>query len=129
MSSNKVEITLEDQERINKFSRLNQRRHELNSEIKHFKKLKEDVEEASDEMMLADEETTRYVVGECFIHLENDDATARIEAYQEQLDEDVATAKEEVERVKGEMEGLKAQLYAKFGKTINLEDSFGDEDA
>ena len=44
-----MEITLEDQERINKFSRLNQRRHELNSELKHFKKLMEDVEEASGE--------------------------------------------------------------------------------
>lgn len=83
----------------------------------------------ADEMMLADEETTRYVVGECFLHLPNADAEARIEAYSAQLAEDVATAKAEVERVKGEMEALKAQLYAKFGKTINLEDSFAEEDA
>lgn len=40
---------MEDQERINKFSRLNTRRHELNAEIKHLKKLKEDVDEASGE--------------------------------------------------------------------------------
>ena len=42
-----VDVTSEDQGRINRFSQLNIRRHELVAEGRHLKKSKEDIEEAS----------------------------------------------------------------------------------
>ena len=38
-----------------------------------------------------------------------------------QIDEDVAKLEESLAEIRDEMKGLKVQLYARFGKSINLE--------
>lgn len=39
----------------------------------------EDLEEAENELMLADEETVPYLMGECFVRLEKDEAEERVQ--------------------------------------------------
>lgn len=85
-------------------------------------KLLEDLEEASNELMVSDEDTVRYVTGDCFVSCAPDAAETR-------LQKDTHTAGAEVERltvelasIKGEMDALKTVLYARFGNNINLED-------
>ena len=53
---NDVEVSAEDQERINKFSRLNQRYDEIGSELEELSKQVEDLEEMETELELVDED-------------------------------------------------------------------------
>ena len=39
----------------------------------------------------------------------------------EQIDEEVLRLEDSLQELRDEMKGLKAQLYARFGKSINLE--------
>lgn len=72
--------------------------------------------------MLSDEDTVRFVLGECFVALDKDQAEARLEAQSSECDKDLATYAKELEGVKAQMTELKVQLYAKFGNSINLEE-------
>jgi prefoldin subunit 4 len=85
-------------------------------------RLLEDLEDASNEIMLADEEQTRFVVGGCFIHLENDDAEERLQSATDKTKEEIEQHEAELEELEGKMSKLKAVLYSKFGKSINLEE-------
>ena len=51
-----VEVRREDQDKINKFSRLHQQEGNLEEELKTKQKDKEDLEEISNELELADED-------------------------------------------------------------------------
>ncbi|GLJ08450.1 hypothetical protein SUGI_0089040 [Cryptomeria japonica] len=68
-----TEVTWEDQQNINKFGRLNNRFHELEDEIKAKKEMTENLEDASNELILADEEIVRFQLGEVFSHMPKDD--------------------------------------------------------
>ena len=73
-------------------------------------------------MELADEdELVPYRVGDCFVSL-------KVEEVQELLEKRTGEVEEEIERLKEAMGGnretmeeLKVQLYAKFGRAINLD--------
>ncbi|RUP44777.1 hypothetical protein BC936DRAFT_149025 [Jimgerdemannia flammicorona] len=83
---------------------------------------KEYLEDLSQELELADEdEPVRYKIGDSFIHLTLEDAQARIARDQEVVDQQLEEVKTRIDDVTGKMGGLKTQLYAKFGKAINLE--------
>ena len=62
-------------------------------------------------------------VGESFVHMSQNEATARMEEMKAKLDADVQKLDEEKRRVTDEMAKLKTALYAKFGDTINLDNS------
>lgn len=53
-----MEVLAEDQERINQFSRLNQRYDEIGSELEELDKQVEDLEEMETELELLDEDET-----------------------------------------------------------------------
>jgi hypothetical protein len=53
--------------------------------------------------------------------METDDATEKLNALAADLEEDIAKQQAECVDIDKEMAGLKVHLYAKFGKTINLE--------
>jgi prefoldin subunit 4 len=80
----------------------------------------EDLEDAGNELMLADDESVRYVSGECFIHIPKETAEERLQ----KLSETVTKEKEEyegrMETTSERMKELKAILYGKFGSSINL---------
>mmetsp|Transcript_47713 Transcript_47713/g.121747 ORF Transcript_47713/g.121747 Transcript_47713/m.121747 type:complete len:118 (-) Transcript_47713:170-523(-) len=117
-----MEVTLEDQESINTYSRLNNRRHELQADIAGKKKAAEDLEDAGNELMLADESEALYLVGECFLHFTNDEAEERVNAAVAVNTDELARLEDELGKVTSEMKALKSQLYGKFGSSINLEE-------
>ncbi len=74
-----ADVTLEDQNKINAFSRLNLKVKELEAQLSVRRRALEDYEEAENELMLLDEDVVPYVVGECFAHLPKDEVEERLQ--------------------------------------------------
>lgn len=72
-------MAYEDQQKINTFSRLNVRVHELRAQVAAKKRAAEDFEEAGNEVMLLDDETVPFVVGECMVHLPREEVEERLQ--------------------------------------------------
>lgn len=119
----RAEVTLEDQKRINTFSRLNARMHDLMAQVKAKKKYLEDLEDAGNELMLSDEETIRFAIGDCFVHIEKDNAEERMQNGSDETSADLASLKKSIDEIQGQLTELKGLLYGKFGNSINLEES------
>ncbi|KAK7269195.1 hypothetical protein RIF29_21913 [Crotalaria pallida] len=117
-----TEVTWEDQQNINKFGRLNNRFHELEDEIKIAKETNENFEDASNELILTDEEVVRFQIGEVFAHVPKDEVENRIEEMKEVTSQKLEKLEEEKESVLAQMSELKKILYGKFKDSINLEE-------
>lgn len=74
-----TDVSFEDQQKINTFSKLNARKHELEAQIAAKKRAIEDYEEAGNEAMLMDDETVPFVVGECLVHLPREEVEERLQ--------------------------------------------------
>ena len=137
-----AEVTLEDQKQINRFARLNGKEEDLDAVLKNLQRQLDNVKEANDELMLADDDdlddldddkTTRdlsnihFRVGESFIAVTKDDAEKLLEVKQKELEAEVAELQSRIAPMKEEMLNIKAKLYAKFGTNINLDHD--DEEA
>jgi len=117
-----VEVRREDQDKINRFSRLHQRETTLEEQLKAKHKEKEDLEEISTELELADEdELIPYKIGDSFVSLPLPDVQTLLSSSTEQIDEEVTKLEETLSGVQDEMKELKVALYARFGRSINLE--------
>ncbi|KAJ2609090.1 hypothetical protein H4S08_004191 [Coemansia sp. RSA 1365] len=120
----KAEVTWEDQQHINQFSKLNGRAERLDEE---YKQQKEEAEYLSDLVMelelLDEDEPVLYKIGEAFIEFTLEKAQARVEKDKERIDQRVADLNSQMSSVEFEMDELKKKLYGKFGKAINLEKS------
>ncbi|KAL6565670.1 Prefoldin subunit 4 [Orobanche hederae] len=121
-SASETEVTWEDQQNINKFGRLNNRLHELDDEIKTAKETNESLEDASNELILTEEDIVRFQIGEVFAHVPRDDVEARIEEMKEATGKNLEKLEEEKESIVAQMAELKKILYGKFKDSINLED-------
>lgn len=117
-----AEVTWEDQQNINTFGRLNNRFHELEDEIKIAKETNENLEDASNELILTDEEVVRFQIGEVFAHLTKDEVESRIEQMKEVNSKKLEKLEEEKDSVVAQMAALKKILYGKFKDSINLEE-------
>ncbi|KAL9686465.1 hypothetical protein QQ045_023925 [Rhodiola kirilowii] len=117
-----TEVTWEDQQNINKFGRLNNRFHDLEDEIKLATEVNESLEDAGNELILADEEVIRFQIGEVFVHLSNDEVETRIEKMKEETSKNLEKLEEEKESIISQMAELKKILYGKFKDSINLEE-------
>ncbi|XP_057960365.1 probable prefoldin subunit 4 [Malania oleifera] len=117
-----TEVTWEDQQNINKFGRLNNRFHELEDEIKTAKETNDNLEDASNELILTDEEIVRFQIGEVFAHVPNEEVESRIEQMKEVNSKKLEKLEEEKESVVAQMSELKKILYGKFKDSINLEE-------
>ena len=118
-----VHISLEDQQKINKFARLNSRLEDLKDELKSKKAEIQTLEDASTDLMMLDDDDEKvpYQVGEVFVHLTQDECQQKIEESKDNLADAVKSVNSKAEVIREEMSGLKSQLYAKFGSAINLE--------
>ncbi|KAK4427683.1 putative prefoldin subunit [Sesamum alatum] len=121
-SGSETEVTWEDQQNINKFGRLNNRLHELDDEIKMAKEKNESLEDASNELILTDEEVVRFQIGEVFAHVPKEEVESRIEEMKEVTSKNVEKLEEEKESILAQMAELKKILYGKFKDSINLEE-------
>ncbi|KAK4133147.1 Prefoldin, subunit 4 [Trichocladium antarcticum] len=117
-----IEVRREDQDRINQFSRLHQHELSIEDELKTKNKEKEELEDITSELELADEEdTVPYKIGEAFFHLPLPQAQELLGLSTARIEEEVGELEEKMGAVREEMTQLKVELYARFGKTINLE--------
>jgi len=117
-----AEVTREDQDKINAFSRLHNREKKYEEELEHKQKEKEDLEEISTELELADEdELVPYHIGDSFMSVPLPEAQSLLEESSKEIEEDVSKLEGTLTEIRDEMKQLKAQLYARFGRSINLE--------
>jgi prefoldin subunit 4 len=112
--NNDSEVTWEDQDRINKFSKLNVKLDRLESMFTTKKTEKEYLEDLSNELELADEDElikyfilTRYRVGECFVSLTLEECQARIEQEQQLINGELDKFEEVIGGVNKDMAKLK----------------------
>ncbi|KAF9073648.1 Prefoldin beta-like protein [Rhodocollybia butyracea] len=118
-----TEVTWEDQQQINLFSKLNTRMKAFEAKIDEAKQEKEALDDLSTELELTDEdETVLYKVGETFLHMPLPRATKRLEKDQTDLDAKLAQLTDSSTQCETEMKKLKVALYAKFGTAINLDE-------
>ncbi|KAK7337914.1 hypothetical protein VNO77_18505 [Canavalia gladiata] len=117
-----TEVTWEDQQNINKFGRLNNRFHELEDDIKTAKETNDNLEDASNELILSDEEIVRFQIGEVFAHVPKDEVESKLEQMKEVTGQKLGKLEEEKESVLAQMAELKKVLYGKFKDSINLEE-------
>ncbi|KAL1305545.1 hypothetical protein AAFC00_007154 [Neodothiora populina] len=117
-----TEVRREDQDKINRFSTLHQKVKLLDAELKTKQKDREDLEEVSGELELADEdEKVSYKIGDSFFSLPLEEVQELLAGSVEKIDAEVNTIEEKLSTVQEEMQALKAALYGRFGKSINLE--------
>jgi prefoldin subunit 4 len=64
----------------------------------------------------------RYKVGETFLHLPLPQALSRLEKDIAAVTSEIATLSDSADDCVTQMNGLKAMLYAKFGRSINLDE-------
>ncbi|KAK7710620.1 hypothetical protein SLS63_012894 [Diaporthe eres] len=114
-----VEVRREDQDKINKFSRLHQRELKYEEELK---KEKEELDDITMELELADEDDKiPYKIGDSFFHVTVSQAQGMLEASTTRIEEDVSQLEDKLSTAREEMTQLKVELYARFGRSINLE--------
>jgi len=122
LSLDETEVRREDQEKINRFSRLHAREAILEEVLQQKNKDKEDLEEVSGELELADEdERLNYKVGDSFVLLPQPAAQKMLWQSMETINEELRAVESRLESVREEMRSLKVDLYATFGRIINLE--------
>ncbi|KAE9403921.1 Prefoldin, subunit 4 [Gymnopus androsaceus JB14] len=118
-----TEVTWEDQQKINLFSKLNTRMRNFDAKMKEAKQEKEALDDLSTELELADEdEPVLYKVGETFLHLPLPRAMKKLEKDGADLDAKLLNLSESSQQCETEMKQLKVALYAKFGSAINLDE-------
>ncbi|XP_069740708.1 prefoldin subunit 4 isoform X2 [Narcine bancroftii] len=118
-----VNVTFEDQQKINKFARNNNRLLELREEIELKKKQLQNLEDASADIMMFEDDATLvpYQIGEVFINHSQDETQDMLEAAKQSLQDEIQALQFRVEAIQHVLSDLKVQLYAKFGNNINLE--------
>ncbi|KAH6914883.1 prefoldin [Coprinopsis sp. MPI-PUGE-AT-0042] len=114
---------VEDQQRINSFSKLNSRIKLIEQKLEGLKQEKEALDDLSPELELADEdEPVLYKIGDTLVHMPLARALKRLERDQGKIDEQVSSLSSQADECEVKMKELKVQLYAKFGKAINLDE-------
>ncbi|KAL2214258.1 Gim complex component GIM3-like protein [Sarocladium strictum] len=117
-----VEVRREDQDKINKFSRLHQRELALEEELQGKSKEKEELEDITTELELADEDDkVQYKIGDSFFHLPLEQAQEMLATAATRVENESNEIDEKLGNIRDEMTKLKVDLYARFGKQINLE--------
>lgn len=121
-AADEVEVRREDQDKINRFSRLHQRELVLEEELNGKNKEKEELDDLSTELELADEdEKVQYKIGDAYFHIPLEQAQEMLEEATEKLEAESTELEEKLGTIREEMTQLKVELYARFGKQINLE--------
>lgn len=65
--------------------------------------------------------THRYKIGDSFFHVTVSQAQGMLEASTTRIEEDVSQLEDKLSTAREEMTQLKVELYARFGRSINLE--------
>ena len=68
------------------------------------------------------ESVCRYAFGECYYEVTKDQAEELLDKKKDEAAEEIAKLEEEMSNTKSTLSDLKAKLYGRFGKSINLEE-------
>ena len=117
-------VTWQDQQSINAFSRLNTRLSALDDQLRQLVKEHAGVVDAADGIdMLLDDDSVMVKVGEVYVRVSNEEGDEWVKREQRAVEERKAALDAEKAAIEQQMKELKAALYAKFGKAINLENA------
>ncbi|KAK9368847.1 Prefoldin subunit-domain-containing protein [Lipomyces kononenkoae] len=117
-----VQVSWEDQQRINEFSKLNSRLSELEDLCQKKRDENDYLEDVGTEIALVDEdEVVQYKVGDSFYWLKQCEVAEKLEKQTESATAELNDLEVKVQLIKDEMDELKRVLYKKFGNSINLE--------
>ena len=128
--NNDAEVTLEDQQLINRFARLDLKHDELDSKKSGLKLKLVNIDEAIEELMLTDDldddadngqSAVNMRIGDFFVSTTNDEAQTMLEKQKVELQQEMEKLDSAIKKMKDEMSSIKAKLYAKFGNSINLD--------
>ncbi|KAK4163017.1 Prefoldin subunit-domain-containing protein [Cladorrhinum sp. PSN259] len=121
-AGDEIEVRREDQDKINRFSRLHSHELILEEELKAKNKEKEELDDITTELELADEDDkVPYKIGDSFFHLPLELAQELLGISMAKIEEEIGELEDKMSTIREEMTQLKVELYARFGKTINLE--------
>lgn len=119
---NTAEVLWEDQQKINRFSSVINKKDQLVAQLEKYKTEKEYVDDLALEIeLLDDDEKVQYKVGDSFVFVGVTRAVEMIEKENEVLDKQIDSTADEISELDLELATLKAHLYGKFGNNINLE--------
>ncbi|KAJ1627026.1 Prefoldin beta-like protein [Pavlovales sp. CCMP2436] len=122
-SDEEDQVSSADQQKINQFSRLNGRLHEIGEELDIQRKAVDELNDLGDELILLDDdEPIKYNFGECYLEVTKDRAEKLIENLLETKNAALSVTQDELAQCKSTLQDLKNQLYARFGTNINLEE-------
>mmetsp|Transcript_35710 Transcript_35710/g.89666 ORF Transcript_35710/g.89666 Transcript_35710/m.89666 type:complete len:123 (-) Transcript_35710:52-420(-) len=117
-----VEVTWEDQKKINRFGTLNARLHDLQDVLNQKEEEIRKLEDAADQVMLTDDDKVLYRIGEVYVAVQKDDVEGRIDNEKDAVYSQIAAKKKEIEETQAILQELKKQLYGKFKENINLDE-------
>ena len=118
-----IQITYEDQLKINNFSKLHHKSKELEAEKQYFKKMVDQIEDCKDDLMeFDDEEEVKIAFSNCFFNIPVSEANDILEKRQEEAKAKMAEKDNLKNGLNVNMEDIKKELKAKLGDSIYLEE-------
>ncbi|KAI3613533.1 hypothetical protein CBS9595_004366 [Malassezia furfur] len=115
-SDNDVEVSWEDQQQINRFSRLHATFSDVEEELKARRTEREELEDLGMELELLDGDR----VGEAYISMLQEEALAQLEQDTKEADDELERLQRVMDECETGMKELKVKLYAKFGSNISM---------
>ncbi|KAI8871222.1 Prefoldin, subunit 4 [Ramicandelaber brevisporus] len=118
-----VEVTWEDQSKINAFSRLNRAVESLELDLAKVREDQDALEDLASELELVidEDEPVPYKQGDAFVLVKLPKAQKMVQKELERRKDEADGIVKDIEKMKGEMGELKVYLYAKFKGAINLD--------
>ncbi|SJM82456.1 probable Prefoldin subunit 4 [Zygosaccharomyces bailii] len=119
---NNTNVTYEDQQKINQFSKLIMRKDAVEQELSQHRQEKEYLDDVSLEIELIDEEEpVQYKIGVIFLVLKQHEVVEQLEKDVETVEQSISHLETQSDQLETQIKELKTVLYAKFGDNINLE--------
>lgn len=117
-----MDITFEDQQKINKFANFNAKLEDLKEEIKAKQNKLKNLEEAVEEIELFDDDTQiPFLSGEVFISHDLPRTQELLAETKETYLKEIKEAEARCKEIQEVMNELKQHLYSRFGNHIYLE--------
>jgi len=119
-----IAVTWEDQQRINEFSRLNLRLQNVEEQLVSGRSATANLDDAAGDIeMLLDDDACKVKIGEVFWDVSNEEAEEFVKQRKDKQAAKTTELQEQRTQLVKQMDVLKAMLYQKFGKQINLENA------
>lgn len=121
MSSNlDYEIGEEDQNKIVEFSKLHNKKNQIETQLKILKQHVQSLSDAQEELLI-NMDTPYLKIGDCFLRMDETDLEQHLSTQKDKVTEEILKLEQECEEYVNKTTELKGILYTKFGNRINLE--------